>query len=100
MILRTIISARLTEICTGIAVRKPIYLFIVYLTMLLAAPIIQGRMVGLLIKDELERLRKEVIVVYLRVLSRLLPGGTGENHVNFSDDCRFPDSNRSPAEYK
>jgi hypothetical protein len=33
-------------------------------------------------KDELERLRKEVVVSYFKVLYRYLHGGTEENHDN------------------
>jgi hypothetical protein len=39
--------------------------------------------------DELERIWKEDVVAYNKVLSQHLPGGTEKNHKDLSHFCRF-----------
>jgi hypothetical protein len=47
-------------------------------------------------KDEEERMRKEVTVTYFKLLFRHFPGGTEENHENLTQDnvCLDLDSKR------
>jgi hypothetical protein len=42
------------------------------------------------VKDELERMWKEVVVPYFKVLSRQSPGGSKKNHENLSQYSRSP----------
>jgi hypothetical protein len=54
-------------------------------------------MMGWLKDNELERMWKEAVVAFLKVLSRHLPGGTEENDENLSQNCRSPGRDLSPG---
>jgi hypothetical protein len=41
------------------------------------------------VNNKLERMRKEAVVTYLKVLCRRLPGGTEVNHENVSQCSRL-----------
>jgi hypothetical protein len=73
-----------------------------YLTTLSVAETVRQRNIGLLMPNELERIWKEAVVAYIQLLPRHLPGGTGENHENLSNNSRSPvrDFNPGPPEYE
>jgi hypothetical protein len=52
--------------------------------------------------DELENIRKEAGMAYYEMLLWHLPGGSGENHKNLSQDSLSlsQDLNQGPPEYK
>jgi hypothetical protein len=52
--------------------------------------------------DKLERMWNELIMVYIKVLSQHLPGGTRKTTKILNQDSRCPgqDSNCAPSEYE
>jgi hypothetical protein len=57
-------------------------LFVIHLTTLPVAQTVWCWVVGWLVNDELERLWKDVVMAYIKVLSWCLLGGTEGNHEN------------------
>jgi hypothetical protein len=55
------------------------------------------RMVKLLVNNELERMWKQVVAAYFKVLYRALSGGTDENHVKPVSRSRFDSRIRRSA---
>jgi hypothetical protein len=62
------------------------YLLVVYLTKILETRIVRCQFTGRLMNDKLERVWKESVTVYLKLLPRDSPGGTEKNHGEFQSE--------------
>jgi hypothetical protein len=77
------------------------YLFMVYLTRLSVAQIVQYRVMGWLVDNELGRMWKEAVVPWFKVLSQHFPLGAEEHHgKSYDSPSQGPDLDPGPPEYE